>query len=293
MSDGNNAPSLSFDAAIGNLALITGASSGIGAIYADRLARRGHDLILVARDHRKMEALAVELRKKTGRSIEAFPADLTNARDLRRVEARLRSDRDIGVLVNNAGVSVSGALTEVDPDRLEMMVQLNSIAPMRLAAAAVSGFLARGSGTIINIASVLALAPELFNGVYSGTKAFILNLSLSMQQEVGGKGIRVQAVLPGATRTEFWGRAGVDVEALPPGILMTADEMVDAALAGLDQGETVTVPSLPDAADWERFEMARRALGPNLSREKAAERYRLGSKVQAPETRPAAVVPQI
>jgi short-subunit dehydrogenase len=258
-----------------NTALITGASSGIGAVYADRLARRGHDLILVARDHARLEALAARLVQNTGRRVEILPADLTDAAALRLVEARLNEDAAIGILVNNAGMGVSGTLAGADPNRLEAMVRLNAIAPMRLAAAAVRGFLARGGGTIINIASVLALAPELFNGVYSGTKAFMLNLSQSLQQEVGGQGIRVQAVLPGATRTEIWERAGVDMEQFPAGMLMGVEEMVDAALAGLDQGEAVTIPALPDLADWERFTAARLAMGPNLSRDRAAGRYRL------------------
>ncbi|CAA9281061.1 MAG: Gluconate 5-dehydrogenase [uncultured Acetobacteraceae bacterium] len=254
-------------------ALVTGASSGIGAVYADRLARRGHDLVLVARDRARLDALAARLARDTGRRIEVLPADLTDAADLSRVEARLRADAAIAMLVNNAGMSASGTLATADLDRLETMVRLNTIAPMRLAAAAVSGFLDRGAGTVINIASVLALAPELFNGVYSGTKAFVLNLSQSMQQEVGGKGIRVQAVLPGATRTEIWERAGVDMEEFPDGMLMGVEELVDAALAGLDQGETVTIPALPDAAEWEAFTAARLALGPNLSRDRAAARY--------------------
>jgi short-subunit dehydrogenase len=253
--------------------LITGASSGIGATYAERLAWRGHDLVLVARDAARLEALATRLSGETGRRVDILAADLTDPAALRRVEARLREDAAIGMLVNNAGMAVTGTLTEADPDQLERMVLLNVVAPMRLAAAAVPAFLGRGGGTIVNIASVLALAPELFNGVYSGTKAFVLNLTQSLQTEVGDR-LRVQAVLPGATRTEIWGRAGVDMAQMPPSMLMEVGEMVDAALAGLDQGEAVTIPSLPDAADWGRFTAARQAMGPNLSRDRAAERYR-------------------
>ncbi len=255
-------------------ALITGASSGISAVYADRLARRGHDLILVARDEARLTALATRLRAETGRVVEPLVADLTNPQNLRRVEARLREDSAIAMLVNNAGMSASGSLADVDPDLLETMVALNITAPMRLAAAMAPALVARGAGTIINIASVLALAPELFNGVYSGTKAFVLNLTRSMQGDLGPKGLRIQAVLPGATRTGIWQRAGVDPDGLPAGMLMGVEEMVDAALAGLDAGEAVTIPSLPEMADWQAFEAARHALGPNLSRSHAAVRYR-------------------
>ena len=254
-------------------AVITGASAGIGAVYADRLARRGYDLVLVARDRTKLEALAKRLGAETGRNVEVLPADLTHKGDLLRVDDRLRTDTSISLLVNNAGVAAFGPLLGNDADRLDAMVQLNVAAPLRLARAAIEGFVARQSGTLINVASVLALAPELFNGTYSGTKAFILNLSLSLHAELQGNGIRIQAVLPGATRTEIWGKGGVDVDTLPADMVMGVDEMVDAALAGLDQGEVVTIPSLPDVADWKSYEAARLALGPNLSRNRAAARY--------------------
>lgn len=177
------------------------------------------------------------------------------------------------MLVNNAGIAVAGPMLAIDPARLEAMVDLNVTAPLRLARAAVEGFVARRCGTLINIASVLALAPERFNGTYSATKAFVVNLSLSLHAELRDQGVRVQAVLPGATRTELWGKAGVDVETLPADSVIGVDEMVDAALAGLDQGELVTIPSLPDVADWQRYEAARLALGPNLSRRHPAARY--------------------
>jgi uncharacterized protein len=255
-------------------ALVTGASSGIGATYADRLAKRGYDLVLVARNKERLKSSAERLRSQTGRAVEVFPADLTNKADLLKVERRLRTDKKIAMLVNNAGMAVAGPVAAGDPDQLESMVQLNTIAPMRLARAAADGFVIRGGGTLINISSVLALAPELFNGAYSGTKSFLLNLSLALNKELQGNGVRVQAVLPGATRTEIWEKAGVDVDAFPAEMVMEVGEMVDAALDGLDQGELVTIPSLPDAADWQRFEAARQALGPNLSRSHAADRYR-------------------
>ncbi|MDN8614414.1 SDR family NAD(P)-dependent oxidoreductase [Variovorax ginsengisoli] len=255
------------------IALVTGASSGIGAIYADRLAKRGHDLILVARDVAKLSALAERIRSESGRHVELQPADLTAKDDLRRVEQRLLSDDRIELLVNNAGVGATSALIDSDPDRLEDMIQLNVTALARLTRAVAVGMARRGKGAIINIASIVAVAPELLNGTYGGSKAFVLAFTQSLHHELGPKGIRVQAVLPGATSTDFWNVAGTPVEHLPGEIVMRAEEMVDAALAGFDQGELATIPSLPDLGEWERFDAARKALGPNLSRSHAAQRY--------------------
>lgn len=254
-------------------ALITGASAGIGAIYADGLARRGHDLILVARDETPLNALAERLRAEAGRSVEVLTADLSARSDLLRIEHRLHEDRSVAMLVNNAGIAVSGPMHGSEVDRLEAMVEINTTAALRLAHAAVAGFVARGRGTLINVSSVLVLSPERFNAAYSGTKAFMLNLSTAVRTELAGTGIRVQAVLPGATRTDLWSKAGVDMAAIPADMLMQVGEMVDAALASLDMGEAVTIPSLPDVADWSRFNDARLALGPNLSQAHAAERY--------------------
>jgi len=254
-------------------ALITGASSGIGAVYADRLARRGHDLILVARNRERLEALATRIAGDTNRSAEVIVADLTDKADLARVEQVLRRDGGITVLVNNAGVGVNADMADVDPDRLEGIVLLNVLAPTRLARAALPGFIERGRGTLINISSIAALAPEQLNGVYGGTKAYLLALSLRLRQEVADKGVRVQVVLPGATRTPIWEKAGTDIESLPSKMVMEVDTMVDAAIAGLDRGELVTIPSLPDIADWEAYEAARQSLAPNLSLSSPAPRY--------------------
>lgn len=261
------------DTSLKSTALITGASSGIGAIYADRLASRGHDLILVARNRERLDSLAARITNDTGRSVEVIVADLNNRADLARVEQVLRTDATITVLVNNAGIAMSGDLANADPDRLESMIQLNVLVPTLLALAAIPGFVVRGSGTLINISSVLALAPEKFNGSYSGTKAYLLNLSLRLQQEVASKGVRVQVVLPGATRTAIWEKAGVDIATLPPSMLMDVDKMVDAALVGLDRGESVTIPSLPEIADWEAYEAARQNMIPKLSLRSPAVRY--------------------
>jgi uncharacterized protein len=255
-------------------ALVTGASSGIGAVYADRLAHRGHDLILVARDAARMQAIAERLRASTGRGIEVLPADLTNRADLAHVEGRLAGDATITMLVNNAGVSLKGGLLENGSDVLEKLIALNITAPTVLAAAAAKAFVQRKAGAIINISSVLALAPEALEGVYSGSKAYLLNLSLKLAQDVKAAGVRVQAVLPGATRTEIWSRSGKDVDAILPGKVMEVDDLVDAALVGFDRGELVTIPPLADESLWTAYHEARLALGPHLSRREIADRYR-------------------
>jgi uncharacterized protein len=254
-------------------ALITGASTGIGSVYAQRLARRGYDLILVARDQQRLTSLASAIAAKTGRKAEILPADLTVKADRERVEQRLRSDDSITALINNAGFGAVAKLIDSDVDEMDNMVQLNVTALTRLTSAALPGFIARSKGLIINISSIAALSPELLNGVYSGTKAFVLNLTQSLHNEVKDKGIRVQAVLPGATATEFWDRAKFPVHNFPGELVMTAEEMVDASLAALDQGELITIPALPEIADWQKFDDARKALGPNLTRRQSAARY--------------------
>jgi uncharacterized protein len=254
--------------------LITGASSGIGAVYARRFAQRGHNLILVARDFQRLEYLANRIWAETGVNVEVEVADLTQKVDLKRVEQRLGEDRKIGVLVNNAGVAALGEIIGGDLDNFEHVIDLNVTAATRLALAAANAFAARRNGSIINLASVLALAPERTNPVYGGSKAYIVNFSQALNQQVAPLGVKVQVVLPGATRTEIWRRAGRDVNSLDPAMVMEADDLVDAALAGFDAGELVTIPSLPDAADWQAFESARLKLAPNLSRTRPAQRYR-------------------
>jgi uncharacterized protein len=253
-------------------ALITGASSGIGKTYADRLAHRGYDLVLVARDRERMEALAAQLREETGVAIDIIRADLTDAADLRRVEARLAEDEQIDLLVNNAGMSAGRGFEGTDADVHERLISLNVTAVTRLATAVVPRFLAKGAGSVINIASVMAFMPEAPSGVYSATKAYVLTYSQTMQAELGPKGLYVQAVLPAATRTEIWERGGRDINTIPG--LMEVDELVDAALVGFDRRELVTIPPLHDAAQWEAFEAARRTMQPGFQQERAAPRYR-------------------
>lgn len=254
-------------------ALITGASTGIGAVYADRFARRGYDLILVARDQQRLSELAATLTEETGHRVEALPADLTNPVDVERVAERLRADASITALINNAGVGATAKLIDSNIEAMESMIQLNVTALTRLTLAVIPGFVQRTNGLIINISSIAALAPEILNGTYSGTKAYVLSLTQSLHSELADKGLQFQAVIPGATSTPFWNKAGYPVENFPPSWVMSSEEMVDAALAGLDQHELVTIPSLPDAADWQNLEAARLALRPNLSHTHPASRY--------------------
>jgi hypothetical protein len=255
------------------LAVITGASTGIGAVYADRLAPRGYDLLLVARNQERMTDLAKKLESNTGSKVETLAADLTDSDDLARLEQILREDSRVTLLVNNAGVAAIAPLLNSDIAAMSRMIALNVEAVTRLTYAVVPAFVKRGAGTIINIASVVAVAPELLNGVYGGTKAYVLGFSQSLRHELANTGVKVQVVLPGATATDLWKIAGKPVEDLPQEIVMTAEDMVDAALAGLDQGEFVTIPALPDAGQWESYEAARQALRPNLSRSEPAARY--------------------
>jgi hypothetical protein len=254
-------------------ALITGSSSGIGALYADRLARRGYDLILVARNRERLNALAEDISNRYGRAVEVFPSDLNDPVALRSVENKLQRDASITLLVNNAGTGTHTPLLDSDVDQMTRMIDLNVTALTRLTYAAVPGFVARGRGALINIASVLAVSPETLNGVYGGTKAFVLAFSQSLQHELASKGVRVQAVLPGATATEFWARGGLPVEHLPAQIVMRAEDLVDAALQGFERGEPVTLPSLHDVALWDAYEGARKAMAPHLSNNEAASRY--------------------
>ena len=260
-------------------AVVTGASSGIGAVYADRLARRGYDLILVARDEQRLNALAERLRAQAKVKVEVIRADLTRHADLAVVEQRLATDSSITLLVNNAGGAASGAFETVGADRFEQLIQLNVTSVTRLSAAVVPNFLARGKGSIINVSSVLALAPEIGMPVYNATKAFVLTLSQSLHTELGPKGVHIQAVLPAATRTEIWERAGMDLDKFPPGSVMDAGDLVDAALVGFDKGETITIPPLQDEGQWLAFEAARKTMLPNLRSDVPAPRYRTGALI--------------
>jgi short-subunit dehydrogenase len=255
--------------------LITGASSGIGATYAERFARRGHDLVLVARDKARLEALAMRLREETGVAIDVLQADLIQPEDLETVATRLRDDHRIGVLVNNAGAGLAGGFNTQNWLDLERLITLNTTAVARLAHAVAARFVEAGAGAIINIGSVVGLAPEFSQTVYGATKAFVLFLSQGLSIELAPKGVYVQAVLPAATRTEIWARAGADANLLPP--MMEVGDLVDAALVGFDRREPVTIPALHDAGQWDAYQGARQTMLPGFAQTQAAERYRIVS----------------
>ncbi len=262
-------------------ALITGASAGIGAVYADRLAKRNYDLVLVARNEARLKALSGRLTSETGRSVTPLRADLGDKADLATVESMLRDDQAITMLVNNAGIAAITPLLNTDVADVADMIALNIVALTRLTYAAAPAFVARRAGTIINIASVVGLSPETLNGVYGATKAYVIVLSHSLQHELAEKGVRIQVVLPAATATEIWEKAGLPYQNLPASIVMSAEDMVDAALVGLDQGEVVTLPSLHDGDQWTRFEAARRAIAKQFGNSTPASRYRIGVRTSA------------
>ena len=256
------------------LAVVTGASQGIGAVYARKLAERGHDVVLVARNRDRLRENAAEIRAATSREAEVVVADLSTAADTSALAERLRSDPAISVLINNAGATLHGGLLANDADAVARQIALNVTAPTLLALAAAKAFIARGGGAIVNISSAAAFFPEMFDGAYSGSKMYLLNLTLALASKAKDSGVRFQAVLPGPTNTDMWARGSVPASVVPPERIMEPEDLVEAALLGLDRGEVVTAPTIDDEAAWQAFEAARRALGPHLAAGKPAARYR-------------------
>lgn len=242
------------------VAVITGASSGIGAVYADRFAARGHDLVLVARRADRLQTLAASLAAKHGVQVTPLVADLATAAGQDSVADVLSNNPAVSVLVNNAGIARLAPLAAHSPEDVAAQLALNITALTRLTYAALPAFKQRNAGTIINVASVLGLHTLPITAVYSGTKSFVVAFTRGIEQELAETGVTVQAVLPAATATELWDPSGVPLAALAPETVMAADAMVDAALFGLDQGESLTLPSVADAALIERYETARTTL---------------------------------
>lgn len=254
------------------IAVITGASSGIGSIYADRLARRGYDLLLVARRGDRLQNLAAKLEQAYGIKAETLVADLEQEDDLARLEAVLAGNPAIRMLVNNAGIARLSPVAETSVKDSLAQIALNITALTRLTHAVLPAFKERNEGVIINIASALSLHALPVSAVYSGTKGFVLNFSRGLQQELESTGIRIQVVLPAATATDIWDLSGVPLAALAPETVMSVEHLVDAALAGFDQGESVTLPSLAEISLWEQYDTARASLFTSMQTGKPAPR---------------------
>ena len=254
-------------------AVVTGASAGIGKVYADRLAARGHDLKLVARRGDLLDAVARGLRDRYGVRVDTVVADLAATSDLERVAELLAADPTVSLLVNNAGTSTMRPVHDTGASALDAMTDVNVTALVRLTLAVLPGMRDRDLGTIVNIGSVLGFAAIPGSSAYSGTKGYVLNFTRGLQDEVAGTGVRVQLVLPAATATDIWEISGVPLSALDPAIVMTPEALVDAALAGLDLGETVTLPSVEDVRLLAEYDAARFKLLAASQTGRPASRY--------------------
>ncbi|MFD5296706.1 SDR family NAD(P)-dependent oxidoreductase [Streptomyces mutabilis] len=251
-------------------ALVTGASSGIGAAYARRLAKRGWDTVLVARRADRLDDLAHHLRAEGDTTVETLVADLSDPEDLARVTERAAGD-DIGFLLNNAGINGYGPFAELDPPLLRKVIDINVLAVTVLARAAVPAMLSRGHGTLVNVASQLAFAGALPPGplperaVYGGSKGFVVTFTRTLAAELAGTPLRVQVLCPGLTATEFHRSRGQDpVPGREPTVHeeggAPVGEVIDASLAALDAGEVVCVPGLADNGPVTALEQAELAL---------------------------------
>jgi short-subunit dehydrogenase len=258
------------------VAVVTGASSGIGSVYADRLAARGYDLVIVARRADRLEALSAKISAAHGVKVESIVADLTKDADLARVEKVLATHPDVRVLINNAGLARLHPIATASAEDTSSQLALNITALTRLTQAVVPAFVSRNDGVIVNIASVLAIQSMAVSAVYSGTKAFVLQYTRGLQAELKDTGVKVQLVLPASTATEIWDESGIPLSALQKESVMTTENLVDAALAGFDQGETITWPSVADATLWDKYDAARGALFAATQVGKPAPRYKIG-----------------
>lgn len=227
------------------LAVVTGASAGIGKEFCDRLARRGYDLLIVARDGNRLEALRTELEQRHGIAVEVFPADLTIDTDVSLLAERITRSPNLALLVNNAGFGTRGPLADASPARQESMLQLHVVAPMRLTQAALPILLNNGRGAIINVSSVASFIFSANNVNYCATKAYLTTFSEGLAAELAGTGVQVQALCPGFTRSEFHQRMEVDVREIPSWMWMSAAKVVETSLRRLERGgPVVCVPGI-------------------------------------------------
>jgi len=254
-------------------AVVTGATSDLGALYAAGLAERGYDLLLSGRQQKALDAVAKAVKQRADVKVDTLVANLAEKEDLARVEARISNDPAITVLVNNAGAASFGPFAKLSSEALDETIAVNIFALTRLTRAVLPGLLARGGGAIVNVASVLAFHPWPEFGVYNASKAYVVSFSQALQGEVAGTGVVVQVVVPPAVDTDFWNKAGLPVSNLPAGAVMKPQQLVDAALQGLDRGETWVFPSLPEQSVWNDHEKTRQALVGGLMNGVLAARY--------------------
>jgi short-subunit dehydrogenase len=254
-------------------ALVTGASSGIGRVYAEHLARVGYDLVAVARRADRLHELATTLGEAHGADVEVLAADLGTAEGLALVSERIGRGAPIDMLVNNAGYAVRGLVAELDPNALETMLLVNVVALSRLSHAAMARMVGNGRGTIINIGSGTMFAQMPGNAGYGASKSFVAAFTRHMQSEAAGTGVRVQLLVPGVIATDFHEIAGNSIGRFPPERVMSAEDLVVASLRALELDEPVCIPSLPDIVDWDGYVAAEHKLWGNVSRDRAAARY--------------------
>jgi short-subunit dehydrogenase len=259
-------------------AVITGASAGIGKVFAERLGKRGYDLILIARRLDKLNSLSAKLQEEYGVSVQTIPADLANSTQLRDVEDMIAADERVSLLLNNAGTATLGAFVDSTAEDISAMIDLNIVALTRLTHAVLPGFKRRDRGSIINIGSVLGLNSLPVSSIYSGTKGYVLNFTRGIQQEFAGTNVRVQLVLPGAIATDLWDISGIPLSQLDPATVITAENAVDATLAGFDRGESLTFPSLNDLKLFANYDSARASLFAATLTGQPANRYSLGTQ---------------
>lgn len=256
-------------------AVVTGASSGLGEVFAERLAARGYNLKLVARRKERLDAVAAKLQSKYGITVTNLVADLGAPADLEKVVNDLRADNSITLLVNNAGTSTLAPSTATPVAKQQEMIGVNITALMLLTNAVLPRFIEKNEGTLINIASVLGFYTLPVSAVYSGTKGFVVQYTHGLQEEVKGTNVRVQLANPATTATEIWEVGGVPLSALDAATIMTAENCVDAILAGLDKGELTTLPSVHEQALINNYEDARIKLFQGSQHGKPAARYGL------------------
>ncbi len=223
-------------------ALVTGASSGIGRAYAEKLAARRYNLVIVARDAGRLAEVAERVRGTHNVECEVLPADLVDPVQRRGVEQRLAAAPAVDLLVNNAGFGTTGQFVDLDLDTEERQILLNQVALMRLTRAALPGMVERRRGAIVNVSSLAGFVPGASMATYCATKAFVTSFTEALHEELRGTGVRVQALCPGLTRTEFQHRAGVDASRAPGFLWMTAEDVVDESLRGLRRRKLVVVP---------------------------------------------------